>query len=187
MNEPLVSPDSPSPGRSLADVSTDAYRHVMRELASGVAVVTVGKDRDITGFTATSIASLCATPPRICMCVNRSSASWVALQRYPYFGVNFLREDDRPVADRFAGRGNLEGARRFTGAHWTTLCTGTPMLHTALAALDCEVEESLGRHDHAIVIGRILAVRTRADGLPLVYRQGDYHPFEHVVGLRNAP
>jgi flavin reductase (DIM6/NTAB) family NADH-FMN oxidoreductase RutF len=159
----------------------------MRVLAGGIAVVTVGKDQDITGFTATSVASLSADPPRVCMCVNRSSASWAALQRYPHFGVNLLCEDHRTLADRFAGRDQLEGAQRYAGAKWTTLRTGTPLLHAALAALDCEVEESLQRHDHAIVIGRVVAVRVRTDGRPLVYWQGAYHPFEHVIGTRKAP
>jgi Flavin reductase like domain len=70
-----------------ADVGVDAdsFRAAMRELAGGVAVVTVGKDRDITGFTATSVSSLSAHPPRLLVCVAQSSASWLALQRYPLF------------------------------------------------------------------------------------------------------
>jgi flavin reductase (DIM6/NTAB) family NADH-FMN oxidoreductase RutF len=163
------------------DVDINSFRAAMRELAGGVAVVTVGRDDDITGFTATSVCSLSAQPPRLFVCVSQSSASWIALQRHPHFGVNLLRDDEQALADRFAGRDGLEGAQRYVGAKWTTITTDTPILENALAALDCDVEEVLSRYDHAIVIGRVRAVRVRVGAFPLVYWQGDYHPFEHVV------
>jgi flavin reductase (DIM6/NTAB) family NADH-FMN oxidoreductase RutF len=167
-------------------VDADSFRAAMRELAGGVAVVTVGKDQDITGFTATSVSSLCAHPPRLLVCVDRSSASWLALQRYPYFGVNLLRDQERVVANRFAGRDGLTGPARYSGARWTTMLTGTPVLENALASLDCEVEEMLPRYDHGIVIGRVRAVSIRPGSLPLVYWQGDYHPFERAGGSTGA-
>ena len=71
----------------------------------------------------------------------------------------------RTLADRFAGRSGVKGAARFEGADWMTLVTGAPLLGDALAAIDCEVEEVLERHTHAIVIGRVAAVR-RNDGDP---------------------
>jgi hypothetical protein len=80
-----------------ADVDSASFRLAMRELAGGVAVVTVGSGADITGFTATSVASLCADPPRLLVCVAKSSASWQTLQR---------RTDDwKPGGFRIAVRG----------------------------------------------------------------------------------
>jgi len=35
-----------------------------------------------------------------------------------------------------------------------------PLLAGALAAIDCEVEDVVERHSHAIVIGRVLDVQT---------------------------
>jgi flavin reductase (DIM6/NTAB) family NADH-FMN oxidoreductase RutF len=160
------------------DVDTNSFRAAMRELAGGVSVVTVGRGRDITGFTATSVSSLCAHPPRLLVCVDRSSASWLALQRYPYFGVNLLRDQERALANRFAGRDGLEGAARYAGTQWTTMLTGTPILENSLAALDCAVEEMLPRYDHSIIIGRVRAIAVSPGSFPLVYWQGDYHPFE---------
>lgn len=164
------------------DVSIESFRAAMRELASGVAVITVGKDHDITGFTATSMSSLSAHPPRVLVCVDRGSASWTALQHHPAFGVNLLRDEERALADRFAGRDGLIGAARYAGWRWTTMLTGTPLLENGLAALDCEVEEMLTRYDHGIVIGRVRAVSVAAGAAPLVYWQGDYHPLEQPRG-----
>jgi flavin reductase (DIM6/NTAB) family NADH-FMN oxidoreductase RutF len=181
MSQTSLSHDSPALPTKDMDVDINSFRAAMRELAGGVAIITVGRDDDITGFTATSVCSLSVQPPRLVVCVSQSSASWIALQRYPHFGVNLLRDDEQALADRFAGRDGLEGAERYVGANWTTITTGTPILENGLAALDCEVDEMLPRYDHAIVIGRVRAVRLRVGVPPLVYWQGDYHPFERVV------
>jgi flavin reductase (DIM6/NTAB) family NADH-FMN oxidoreductase RutF len=171
---------------TFAEIDSESFRTAMRELAGGVAVVTVGKDSDITGFTATSVSSLCTHPPRLLVCVAQNSTSWRTLQRYPYFGVNLLRDEERALANRFAGRYGLEGAARYTGARWTTMLTGTPVLVNALAAFDCEVTEMLPHCDHAIIVGRVCAVRASTGSFPLVYWQGDYHPFERAVGSPGA-
>jgi flavin reductase (DIM6/NTAB) family NADH-FMN oxidoreductase RutF len=169
-----VAGDAPGAG----EIDPGLFRDAMRELAGGVAVVTVGKGADITGFTATSVTSLSATPPRVLACVSLSSASWTALQKHPHFGVNVLRDADRPLADRFAGRHGLEGADRYGAGNWKPIVTGTPMLETALAVLDCDLDEVLPRYDHAIIIGRVRAARVQPGAFPLVYWMGDYHPFE---------
>ncbi|MCQ6458473.1 flavin reductase family protein, partial [Vibrio parahaemolyticus] len=77
-------------------------------------------------------------------------------------------------ADRFAGRHGVSGAARFEGASWTALVTGTPVLATALATLDCRVEEVIERHSHAIVIGEVVAIGVRDQGAALAYWRGNY-------------
>ena len=169
---------------AVTEIDIDSFCAAMRELAGGVVVVTVGRNQDITGFTATSFASLSAHPPRLLVCVNKGSASWLALQRHPHFGVNILRNEERAFANRFAGRDGLKGAARYVGARWTTMVTGTPILENALAVLDCEVEEMLPRYDHSIVIGRVRAARSCPGSLPLVYWRGDYHSFQRTAEIR---
>lgn len=167
-------------GTAVGEAECDGFKVAMRRLAGGVAVITVGNDPDITGFTATSVISLSAKPARLLVSVSLESDSWKALQRFPYYGVNLLRENDSELADRFAGRTGLDGAQRFVGRSWTTMVTGTPVLDTALAAMDCEVEEMLIRHDHAIVIGRVRGIRFGEWAGPLVYWQAGYHCFERA-------
>ena len=49
-----------------------------------------------------------------------------------------------------------------------------PLLAGALAAIDCEVEDIVERHSHAIVIGRVLDVAVSARTAALAYWQGRY-------------
>jgi flavin reductase (DIM6/NTAB) family NADH-FMN oxidoreductase RutF len=157
------------------EVMIDDFRKAMRELAGGVAIVTVGQGQDRTGFTSTSVESLSAEPPRLLVCVSESSSSWKQLQKHPYFGVNILRAEHQCLADQFAGRGGLRGLDRYHGAEWSTLSMdGASILGEALVGMDCVVEETLLRHGHAIVIGCVRAIVIHADGHPLLYWQGAY-------------
>ncbi|MBR0873181.1 flavin reductase family protein [Bradyrhizobium tropiciagri] len=155
-------------------ISADEFRGAMRHLAGGVSVITAGRGRDISGMTVTSVASLSVDPPSLIVSINRAASSWPLIARHGVFGVNILTADQLDIAKRFTGKGGLKGAERFAGAEWTTRASGVPLLAGALAALDCEVEEIIERHSHAIVIGRVLDVLASDRTAALAYWHGEY-------------
>jgi flavin reductase (DIM6/NTAB) family NADH-FMN oxidoreductase RutF len=106
--------------------------------------------------------------------VNRASSSWPLLRRDGVFGVNILAADQIDIAERFAGKDGLKGRDRFIGAQWTPGVSGVPLLAGALAAAECEAEEIIERHSHAIVIGRVLDMRLSSRSAALAYWQGQY-------------
>jgi flavin reductase (DIM6/NTAB) family NADH-FMN oxidoreductase RutF len=150
------------------------FRAAMRQLTGGVSVITVGRGRDITGMTVTSVSSLSVDPPSLIVAINRSASSWPILKRDGFFGVNILNADQIDIAERFAGKDGIKGADRFAGAEWVTRVSGVPLLVGALAAIDCEVEDIIERHSHAIVIGRALDLRLSPRSAALAYWQGQY-------------
>ena len=156
------------------EVSSGDFRSAMRQLAGGVSVITAGRGRDISGMTVTSVSSLSVDPPALIVSINREASSWPLVKRYGFFGVNILTSDQIDIAERFTGKGGLKGAARFAGADWTTRASGVPLLVGALAAIDCEVEDVVERHSHAIVIGRVLDVAVSARTAALAYWQGRY-------------
>ncbi len=156
------------------EVAVNDFRNAMRQLTGGVSVITAGKGRDISGMTVTSVSSLSVDPPSLIVSLNRESSSWPLVKRYGFFGVNILTSDQIDIAERFTGKGGLKGADRFAGATWITRASGAPLLDGALAAIDCEVEDVIERHSHAIVIGRVLDVAVSARTAALAYWQGQY-------------
>src|SRR5690606_33438574 len=132
-----------------------AFKGAMRNLAGAVSVVTVGTGLNRTGFTATSVSSFSAEPPVVLVSLNKSSSSWQVLRDAPSFGVNILSQAQSAVADRFAGRGGIKGNDRYVGWDWLELESGVLGLNAALAVLDCEVDEIIERHSHALVLGRV--------------------------------
>ena len=156
------------------EVTASDFRNAMRQLTGGVSVITAGRGRDISGMTVTSVSSLSVDPPSLIVSLNRESSSWPLVKRYGFFGVNILTSDQIDIAERFTGKGGLKGADRFHGARWITRASGAPLLAEALAAIDCEVEDVIERHSHAIVIGRVLDVAVSARTAALAYWQGRY-------------
>ena len=156
------------------DVSSDDFRSAMRRLPGGVSVITVGRGKNISGMTVTSVSSLSVDPATLIVSINRESSSWPLLRQSGFFGVNILTADHLDIAERFTGKNGEKGADRFKGAEWITRASGVPLLAGALAAADCEVEEIVERHSHAIVIGRVLDLQLSAPTTALAYWQGQY-------------
>jgi flavin reductase (DIM6/NTAB) family NADH-FMN oxidoreductase RutF len=149
------------------EASSGDFRNAMRQLTGGVSVITAGRGRDISGMTVTSVSSLSVDPQALIVSINREASSWPLVKR-------ILTSDQIDIAERFTGKGGLKGADRFAGARWTTRASGVPLLIGALAAIDCEVEDIIERHSHAILIGRVLDVAVSARTAALAYWQGRY-------------
>jgi flavin reductase (DIM6/NTAB) family NADH-FMN oxidoreductase RutF len=154
--------------------TSDDFRGAMRHLTGGVSVITAGRGKDISGMTVTSVSSLSVEPASLIVSLNRAASSWPLVKRHGVFGVNILSSDQVEIAERFTGKGGLKGAERFAGAEWTTRASGVPLLVGALAAIDCEVEDVVERHSHAIIIGRVLDVQVSSRTGALAYWQGRY-------------
>lgn len=157
-------------------IDSTALKRAMRSLAGGVSVVTAGEGERRSGATVTSAHSFSMEPPTMVVSLNLSSSTWPVVRDFGHFAVNVLALEQQAIADRFAGRGGLKGPERYTGAEWTTLETGAPLLVDSLAAIDCEVEEVIERHSHALVFGRVRAV-LGAGGACLLYANGGYGGF----------
>ena len=152
-------------------------KHAMRKLVGGVCVITAGLGEDRTGATVTTAHSLSVEPETMIVNINLGSSTWPVIRRYGHFCVNVLADRHQAVADRFAGFGGIKGPARYEGARRTTQVTGASALADALASIDCDVEDVVERHSHAIVLGAVRAGRV-GDGAALVYADGRYgrHP-----------
>jgi flavin reductase (DIM6/NTAB) family NADH-FMN oxidoreductase RutF len=153
---------------------SDGFRLAMRELASGVCVVTTGQGADRAGLTATSVNSLSLTPPSLLVSIQCTSRALKALLAFGVFGVNLLTLDQKDIADRFSGRGGLHGATRFDGSDWKTGAAGVPLLPSALAAVECTIERVMEWHTHRVIVGMVSSVLVRGEGHALVYWRGRY-------------
>jgi flavin reductase (DIM6/NTAB) family NADH-FMN oxidoreductase RutF len=156
------------------ETSTDDFRGAMRHLVGAVSVITAGRGNDITGMTVTSVSSLSLEPPTLIVSINRVSSTWPVLRRFGVFGVNVLTSDQIDVAERFSGKNGLKGRERFAGGKWIARGPGAPLLVGAAAAIDCEVEDVIERHSHAIVIGRVRDLTLSKRESALAYWHGRY-------------
>ncbi len=168
------------PDLAVEDVSAKTFKSALRHLSGGVAVIATGSGADRGGLTATSASALSAEPPTVVVCVNKTASALPTLLRERSFSINILSGDQQVIAERFSGKDGIKGAQRFEGSDWAPLATGAPVLVGALAALDCELEEVIERHSHAILIGRVKATTVGDQEEALLYWRGDYRHLSSV-------
>ena len=152
----------------------DDFKRGMRQLAAGVNVITVAVAGVRDGLTATAVCSISAEPPHLLVCVNATAAAHGPIHRAGSFCLNVLAHDQEAIAKRFAGMDGADRAARFDLGQWSTLSTGSPVLDGALANFDCIVVREIEAATHTLFVGRVLGVRTKEAGLPLIYSSGRF-------------
>jgi flavin reductase (DIM6/NTAB) family NADH-FMN oxidoreductase RutF len=150
------------------------FKQAMRQLAGSVAIVATGTGEQRRGLTATAVCSLSANPAKILVCVARSAEAHDVIAETRRFSINILRCDQQAVAERFAALDGSKGVIRFAGALWGELVTGVPILRSAIAVLDCELDSEIPTETHTIYIGRVIATTCDDLGIPLIYHQRQF-------------
>jgi flavin reductase (DIM6/NTAB) family NADH-FMN oxidoreductase RutF len=161
----------------LSAPSADEFRHVIGHFASGVAVVTASDETGDYGTTVSSLCSLSVEPPRLIVCMNRTSSTGQVLTPGGWFGLNILAEDQHDLARLFA----TKGTDKFRDLSVSRGPHGTPVLDGALAVLECQVISETDGGTHAVLIGEV-GFSTAAPGAPLVYHRGAFGAFADSLG-----
>ena len=157
-------------------IPSDQFKYVMRQWASGVSVVTMETEERRHGLTVSGFLSISPEPPLVLISVGQELASDLLLQASGAYAVNLLRDDQRELSDRFAGR--LGDVDRFEGLVTRTEATGAPVLDDCLAWLDCRVVATHVVGDHTLFIGEVDAAGVNGSAEPLVYWNADYRRLE---------
>jgi flavin reductase (DIM6/NTAB) family NADH-FMN oxidoreductase RutF len=149
-------------------------RNTLRYWASGVSVVTTSNGSQRQGMTVSAFNSLSIDPPMILVCLSKDANTAQLIQTTRHFAVNVLGQDHAEISNRFAGRvPNLDKDERFNGIATRTEITGSPILETAIAWLDCRIHQQHDGNTHWIIVGEVLATGQNPSQ-PLLYFDRDY-------------
>lgn len=151
-------------------VAPHRLREVLGHFATGVAVVTSAGPSGHLGMTVNSFTSVSLSPPLVLVCVRDSSETGRGIEWSGAFAVNVLSRSQEQLSRRFCG----PAARRFDGLRVRAGRSGAPMLESALAHLDCRLQDVVEAGDHRILIGRVLEADTHLEGEPLLFFRGAY-------------
>ena len=157
----------------------DDLRMAMQQLAASVSVVATRSGDERGGLTMTAVCSVSLDPPTILICVNRASSSHDLITDAECFSVNILNENQRLIAEVFAGQTGItdwDGKFSAGDAVWTDSQAGAPILKEARANVICRTRETVVSGSHTIFFGDVVEVLTHDhdDGHALLYSQGDY-------------
>ena len=150
----------------------EAFRQAMRGLTSTVCLITTADSVSRHVFTATAVTSLSFEPPSLLLCVNRGSSAYPAFLRGAGFCVNVLASRHEALARRCSV--SNKGDAPFSEAEFVEGCNGVPVLADAISAVVCAQDGRLLYGTHAVLIGRVLAVKLAGRDAPLLYGEGAY-------------
>jgi flavin reductase (DIM6/NTAB) family NADH-FMN oxidoreductase RutF len=146
----------------------------MGRFATGVTIVTVDLDGEVHGMTANAFASVSLDPMLVLVCVDHATRTHAHLHARKRFGINVLCETQRAISEYYARPERThEHAEVEAGALFDRTKHGTPMLHGALAYLECRLHSAQVAGDHTIFIAEVEDVVAR-EGDPLLFFRGKY-------------
>jgi flavin reductase (DIM6/NTAB) family NADH-FMN oxidoreductase RutF len=157
-------------------MSLDAadFRRAMGCFATGVTIITVDLEGEVHGMTANAFSSVSLEPMLVLVCVDHRTKTHAHLHAKKRFGINILAESQRAISEYYASPARThERAEQEAGARFERTTHGTPVLHGALAYLECRLHSAQEAGDHTVFIAAVEDVVVR-DGEPLLFFRGKY-------------
>lgn len=149
------------------------FRKALGCFATGVTVITVDVDGQVQGMTANAFSSVSLDPMLVLVCVDQRARTHSHLHAKKRFGINVLAADQRLISEYYASRSDSRGHAEQAGARFDRTPHGTPVLHGALAYLECRLHTANEAGDHTIFIAEVEEVVVN-EGDPLLFFRGKY-------------
>ncbi|GAB3698760.1 flavin reductase family protein [Mariniluteicoccus flavus] len=175
--EPTIpGPAGREPRDDLVAAGAEDLRAAMANFATGVTVVTCRVGDELFAMTANSFTSISLDPPLVMVSISQRGRFLESIRAAGTWAVSLLAAGQAPVARHFADsrrdrHTQFDGVRVEMSAH-----TGSPLLHGALAWLECRTERTITAGDHELFLGAVIASRhsDAAAAEPLTYFRGRF-------------
>lgn len=169
----------------MTSIDESEFKSTMRQLASGVTIITVcgadcgkGTSSGVHAMTATAFMPLSMTPPLILIAIEKRNDTHDMIANSGCFGVTLLSEQQITLSNRYArkdpDRYRFDDIKCFKGPN------GGLFFEGCAAAIEAQVQEKVDAGDHTIFIGRIVWLKAEKEVKPLVYYQGKYQKLTPV-------
>jgi flavin reductase (DIM6/NTAB) family NADH-FMN oxidoreductase RutF len=150
------------------------FRRALGTFATGVTIITMDDGGEVHGMTANAFSSVSLDPMLVLVCVDRRTRTHTHLHTSKRFGVNVLANSQERISQYYANPARThDRAELEAGARFDRTPHGTPVLHGALAYLECRLHTATDAGDHTIFIAEVEDVVLR-EGDPLLFFRGQY-------------
>ena len=172
--------------RASMSVSQADFRKAMSCFATGVTILTMESDDGVHGMTANAFTAVSLNPRLVLVCVDQRARTHAHLHAKKRFGINVLAENQHALSEHYARATRHDHVSDAAGARFDRTKHGTPVLHDALAYLECHLHSAQDAGDHTIFISEVEDIVVR-DGQPLLYFQSAYRKLGKAVKPRRDP
>jgi flavin reductase (DIM6/NTAB) family NADH-FMN oxidoreductase RutF len=148
-------------------------KQVLRLLTYGLYAVSAADGGEVNAFTANWLSQASFDPPMIMVSVENDSKSLGMILRSQHFAVNVFETGQRDLAGAL-GKTALKVPDKLKGLTYDIGETGCPLLHDALAWVECRVTGSIPAGDSTVIVGEVVNADLRRDGTALTMKEAGF-------------
>jgi len=157
----------------IVNTLSEDLRLALRQWTTGVCVVCSQQAENLHGMTVNSFTSVSLDPPIISVSLAKDTRTLHLVQESGKFSISILREDQKNIADRFAGK-ILDNGDRFKGLDTFVLPDGGIAFQNALAWLECRVRTQIVLENSTLYLADVTFASVYKTEKPLIYHNRRY-------------
>ena len=156
-------------------ISPADFRNAMACWAMTVHVVTTSGSAGYYGFTASALCPVTDDPATLVLCLNHMRGRDVIFRENGVLRINTLAQEQKHIADIFAGRAGQPASDRFRqGGVWEVDAAYGPALENAVTQLACSIDDARRVGTHTILTCAVRTVHINGHLAPLVHARRAY-------------
>ncbi|WP_238719963.1 flavin reductase family protein [Nitratireductor alexandrii] len=145
------------------------FRAAMGQFASGVVVISTGRDAEIHAMTANAFMSGSLAPVLVLVSVAKTARMHGRIVSTRQYGVSVLSQSQQWVSNHFAGKAVPDRVPAFDQL------ADIPVVHGAMVRLAADLAHEYDCGDHTLFVGEVRALELHHDHQkPLLYYGGSY-------------
>jgi flavin reductase (DIM6/NTAB) family NADH-FMN oxidoreductase RutF len=136
-------------------MDSEAKKTALRMIPYGLYVLTAAAEGETGAATVNWVTQASFDPPLVVVGVKADSETYRILSASGAFALNVLGKGQNDIATSFFKPAIREG-NTINDEHFHDGVTGSPILASTPAYVECRVIERLERGDHAVVVGEVV-------------------------------
>ena len=151
-----------------------AKKQALRMIPYGLYVLTASTEDGTDAATVSWLSQASFDPPRIIIGLRKETGIWQRVLDAGSFAVNILGEGQKDVASTFFRHAEPD-ENRLGGEPFYRGVTGSPILDTVPAYLECRTAEVLDAGDHTLFLADIVEAGVQNDKAALALTDTSWH------------
>ena len=157
----------------MSNNKSDEFRKIFGHFPTGITVIGMNNDGQLSGITANSVTSVSLDPMLLLVCIAKKAASHNKLKNAGNFSINFLSNNQKDVSQFFASSSNADTP--MGDFEYRLGNNESPILSDVIAWVECSIIDWFPGGDHSIVVGEVSDMNIENDSYqPLIYYNGQY-------------
>ena len=149
-------------------------KKVLRMIPYGLHVITTQYEGQPAAATIDWVTQASFEPPMVVCCLRKDSHIYEILMKSRKYAIHPLGEGQKSFATHFFKNREANGTH-INGQSYQPGHTLVPILDEAPASFELEMVDQLTQSDHAVVLGKVVAIQLKKETAPILLRDTGWH------------